>query len=1182
MSAAESEKIPDLKDASRLLDLWDELAEFRSVSDGMKKNDGATLLYGVSRGMDAFMLAALFRRFRGSLLVICDSIREAGRMRGDLGAWLGEDELAFLPPLDLLPHPEVLRNRDPVAERLRTLGRLLSGCPLVVVAAVEALERRLPPRDIMERAFFSLQRGERCDRDALLGRLVGMGYRREEMVGEPGHVAVRGGIVDIFAPSLLHPVRIEFFGDAVDSLRIFDVSSQRSVENADEVQLGPASETFPAAGDLDRGDGLGRLEGEMAERTCQLRQDGEGRIADLLEERVRGQLAHLRGGLQYDNFDLFLPYFCSSLATVFDYLPAEAAVAVWDPARVTREVQERGDRRQDRHRRLIDEGTVLPGQLDLVLPPHELDPLPDERARLYLSTLLQRVKGVSLDHIARTGGRPSEPFYGQWEMFLSELQRWRSDGRRLVVSMPSENRALRLADSLRERGFDTGSELMVVRAELSQGFEVYGQNLILLTESDVFGRPHQVRYQVPRKHRRDVVTYEDLVEGDYVVHRHHGIGRYLGLSSKEVQGVERDYLVISYAEGDRLYVPVDAIELVQKYVGKRGKPPRIYRLGSGEWNTVKRRVRKSLRDMAEELLNLYTARQAVQGHLFSPDTLWQREFEDAFAHEETPDQVQTSDRIKRGMEQAHPMDHLLCGDVGYGKTEVALRAAFKAIMDGKQVAFLVPTTILAQQHFHTVRERFSEWPCNIDVLSRFRSRREQEKVITALRRGDLDMVVGTHRLLQKDVQFRDLGLVIVDEEHRFGVGDKERLTQLKQTVDVLTLTATPIPRTLHMALSGIRDMSVIETPPEDRLPVVTYVLEYDGAFVADAIQRELDRGGQVFYVHNRVHSIDRARQRVERLVPGARVAVAHGQMPEQRLETVMDDFVQGRFDVLLCTTIIESGLDISNANTLIVENADHLGLAQLYQLRGRVGRSDRLAYCYLTYRSGEVLPTLAIERLSALKEFTELGSGFRLAKRDLELRGAGNVLGAEQHGFMITVGFDLYTRMLREEVDQLRGKRRESPLQRPALELDVDAYLPEEYVPSSAQRVSLYRRMSALSDLDEVQDVTDELIDRFGDPPPPVINLLRLATLGLLGAACGVLSMKQGAGYVALELLPEEGEAVDWRNIAKEFGFRCSVSRVHSQSNLRVHLRPPSDTAVGSLLSRLERMLHRVPPVAAD
>ncbi len=1132
--------------------------------------------------MDAFLLAALFRRHGGSLLVICDRIKEAGRMRGDLAAWLEEDELAFFPSLEVLPHPRALRNSAPVAERLGTIQRLLAGTPVVVVAAAEALERHLPPREVMQRAFFSLKQGQRCDRDALLRRLIGFGYHREEMVAEPGQIAVRGGIVDVFAPSLPLPVRIEFFGDYVDSLRIFDAGTQRSVDTADEVQLGPAAETFPAAGDLEPGDGLDRLETELTERTLRLREDGKGRIADVLEERIRGQLAHLRGGYQYDNFDLFSPYFCSSMDTVFDYLPDEVAVVVWDPAAVTREVRDRGARNLERHRRFVAEGTVLPGQLDLVVPSERIDPLPDRRARLYLSTLLQRVRGVSLDHIAGTGSRPSEPFYGQWEMFLSELRRWRSDGRRVVVTMSSENRALRMADTLRERGFETGSDLMVVNAQLSQGFEVYGQNLILLTESDVFGRPHQVKYQVPRKHRRKVVTYEDLVEGDYVVHRHHGIGKYLGLSSKEVQGVERDYLVVSYAEGDRLYVPVDAIDLVQKYVGKEGKAPRIYRLGSGEWNKVKRRVRKSLRDMAEELLRLYSARRAVQGYRFGPDTPWQLEFEDSFPYEETPDQLETTEKIKSGMEQEHPMDHLLCGDVGYGKTEVALRAAFKAMMDGKQVAFLVPTTILAQQHFQTAQERFSDWPFKVDVLSRFRSRREQERINTALRRGELDMVVGTHRLLQKDVQFRDLGLVIVDEEHRFGVGDKESLKQLKQTVDVLTLTATPIPRTLHMALSGIRDMGVIETPPEDRLPVATYVLEYDRAFVGDALRRELDRGGQVFYVHNRVHSIDRARQRVEKMVPNARVVVAHGQMPEQRLEAVMDDFVEGRFDVLVCTTIIESGLDIPNANTLIVENADHLGLAQLYQLRGRVGRSDRLAYCYLTYRSGEALGALAGERLSALKEFTELGSGFRLAKRDLELRGAGNVLGAEQHGFMIAVGFDLYTQMLKEEVDQLRGERRRPPVQRPALELNVDAYLPEEYVPSSAQRVALYRRVSALADMSEVQDVTDELIDRFGDPPAPAINLLRLATLGLLGAECGIISLTQQAGSVTMELLPDEGEGVDWRNTAREFGFRCSVTRGRSQNNLRVNLQPSQKAARESLLPQLEKMLRQVPPVAAD
>ncbi len=1157
-----------------LLDLWDDVAEYRTLSDGLRKKPGAHMVYGLTRGVEAFLLAAMGRDYAGCILVLCASCPEAQRIAGDVRSWLGEDEAEYLPPSEILPHPEVVRDSDSLSERLRVLGRLVNGDPIIITASIEAAERLLPPKESMGSAFFSVRRGEQTDRDRIVHRLADIGYRRQDLVEEPGEYAVRGGIVDAFSPLAELPVRIEFFGDVIDSIRAFDPQTQRSGENVDEARIGPAAETFPAAGDLDSAEAVRSLQDEADRHLGALKAAGGRLAAEELGERIREQAARLVEGSQYPNFDLFMPYFASRLDTIFDYLPDRAAVVVCDPVAVREAVEQRTDKIERRLGRLVDSAAVLPGQLDMVTPPPHPGSLPERFPRYYMSNLLSSLPGEDPHSVTRIGSRPSDTYHGQWELFLSDVQRWSADGRRVLVAAASAGRAGRLRGSLSERGFGPEDRFITAHTRLSCGFEVYTLNLTVITEADIFGGARPVRYQVPRKHRRDVTSYEDLVEGDYVVHRHHGIGRYLGLSSKEVQGSERDYLVISYAEGDRLYVPVDSIELVQKYVGQEGKPPRIYLLGSGEWKRVKKRVRESLRDMAEELLRLYSARQAVKGHPFSADTPWQREFEDAFAYEDTRDQGETTQRIKEAMERSHPMDYLLCGDVGYGKTEVALRAAFKAILDGKQVALLVPTTILAHQHYQTARDRLAGWPCNVDMLSRFRSQGEQERTITRLRKGQVDLVIGTHRLLQGDVQFRDLGLVIVDEEHRFGVADKEHLKQLKQTVDVLTLTATPIPRTLHMALSGIRDMGVIETPPEDRLPVTTYVMQYEHPVIADAIRRELDRDGQVFYVHNRVHSIERARRRVEQLVPQARVAVAHGQMSEQVLESVMDQFVAGHYDVLVCTTIIESGLDIPNANTLVVEDADRLGLAQLYQLRGRVGRSDRLAYCYLTYRSAEVLASLASERLSALREFTELGAGFRLAKRDLELRGAGNVLGAEQHGFMLAVGFDLYTRMLKEEIAQLRGEH-EPPMQRPAVELNVDAYLAEDYVPSSSQRVALYRRINGIRSLSEARDVLDEMIDRYGDPPDSAVNLVRLAMVSVLGARRGVLSVSQQGRGVLMELLPDHGDEVDWQEVSSAGHFRCTVSRIRSGSKIRVDLVPRSDSPSGAaLLVRVEKMLR--------
>ncbi len=1165
-------------DLTAALQMWGDLAEFRTVAEGVKKGRSAQLVYGLSRGMEAFLASALHRDLTGSLMVICADEQEAARLAGDLRSWCAEDRIAYLPPAEVVPDPGAVRDNGGVAQRLEVIGRLLTGEAMVVVAPIQSLERLLPPRDRMKRSFFTLRRGDEVDRDQLLGQLRDLGYAREDMVIEPGHMAARGGIVDIYPPGSEVPARIEFFGDLIDSIRHFDVASQRSLENADEVSVGPACETLPSLGDRTKEESLHRLQEEADAQVKHLQEAGHRGVAQVLEERVAAQMNDLSNGSPPDNFDLFMPYFSSSLDSILDYLVDGSAVVICNPQSVSRRIEERQRSVQTRMQRLVSDGAMLPGQMKLMLPPGDLEPLRCKEPRIYFTQIITRMDGVQLEHIARISGRPSDSFYGQWEVFLSEMARWQNDGKHILIATDSEGRAVRLQGSLGERGFSDG-EVNVVHAPISEGFEVPALNLVVLSEQDIFGGQSRVRYQVPKRHRQGVETYEDLIEGDYVVHRHHGIGQYLGLSTREVQGAERDYLVIAYAEGDRLYVPVESVELVQKYVGEEGRVPRIHRLGSSEWKRIKRRVRQSLRDMAEELMQLYSARQEVEGYAFGPDSPWQGEFEDSFPYQETPDQLEIAREIKSAMERPQPMDYLLCGDVGFGKTEVAFRAAFKAMVEGKQVAMLVPTTILAQQHYATARDRFADWPTEIEMLSRFRSGAQQERTVTRLRRGEADMVIGTHRMLQSDVQFRNLGLVIVDEEHRFGVGDKEKLKQLKQTVDVLTLTATPIPRTLHMALSGIRDVNVIETPPEDRLPVSTYVAEYDPPMIADAIRREMDRGGQVFYVHNRVHSIGQPLRRVEELVPEAQVGVAHGQMPESQLEGVMEDFVRGEYDVLVCTTIIESGLDIPNANTLIVENADRLGLAQLYQLRGRVGRSDRIAYCYLTYRSAAAVQSLAADRLSALREFTELGSGFRLAKRDLELRGAGNVLGAEQHGHMMAVGFELYTRMLREEIEALSG-RRKPPLQRPAVELNVDAHLPDEYVPSSNQRIALYRRVNDIEDSDQVSEVLDELIDRFGDPPTPAVNLVRLAGLSALGAERGILSLTQRADGITLEMLPGVGENMDWDRIASELGLRAFVSRRHGgDGGVRIHLRPSDRRAVHTddgPVSRAEKILQGI------
>ncbi|MFP4200322.1 MAG: transcription-repair coupling factor [Clostridia bacterium] len=1156
-----------------LLGEWAHMPEFRDLQDGLKPGDRSLMVHGLVSSAAVALTAALWREKGGNILLLAPDGSEANRMAEDASAWLGEDNVELLLPMEFMPEPEAVGTRDIAATRLRVLGRLLRDDPFLLVASVAACERHLPPKDFFGDLVFEIRRGARLEPEELVRRLEELDYWRDSSVASFGTYAVRGGIVDFFGPGEEHPVRVEFFGDVVDGIRHFDPDTQRSVENVDRAVVLPAAESFPPAEERAFEAAISALERDLDAAVEDLKRRGRARSGARLQERIRRQIRVLGERLFIPNFDPFLPYFFDDMETIFDYLPPGSPVVAWNPMELGRVVRGQSQKLRERRERLVGDGTILPHQMDTIMDPSEVDIPPHGRPRVYLSNILGRVEGESPSEVIRIGTRSPEPFYGQWDMFREELRRWRSQRREVVVMAPDEDRARATREMLGE------VSPRVEVSSLARGFELPARDLIVIAEAEIRGRATaRPRFRVARGKHRAVESYEDLRPGDYVVHRHHGIGEYLGISRREVGGVERDYLTLRYAEGDRLYVPADSVDLIHKYSSGDGEEPRIYRLGGSEWARVKERVRNSVRDLTQQLLELYSVREETEGFAFPPDTPWQAEFEAAFPYEDTPDQTEVSRDIKRAMESSEPMDYLLCGDVGYGKTEVAFRAAFKAMAASKQVVFLVPTTVLAQQHYNSALERFAGWPMKISVLSRFRTPRQQEETIAGLRRGEVDMVIGTHRLLGNDVAFRDLGLIIVDEEHRFGVGHKEKLKELRTSVDVLTLSATPIPRTLHMALSGIRDIGMIETPPEDRLPVVTYVMEHDSRLVADAIHREMERGGRIFYVHNRVRSMDVAVRRVERMAPSARIGVAHGQMPESNLENTMDSFTEGDLDVLVCTTIIESGLDIPAANTLIVEDADRLGLAQLYQLRGRVGRSDRLAYAYLTYRSGEVLTGPAAERLHALREFTELGSGFRLAKRDLEIRGAGNVLGAEQHGFMLTVGFELYTRFLREAADEFRGQGMRPQL-KPVLEIPVDAYVPEDYVPESAQRVSLYRRLGNLDSTGQLRDLLDEMLDRFGDPPAPVINLVDLARLGILAADRGVTRISVDGRRLVLEMVVREDEP-DWPRLAGEHSLRAATRDF--AGGRRVTLRPARSGDKPPGLGKIRDLVAEIPPLRKD
>lgn len=1098
--------------AENLERLWEELPQFRNLLDGLRKGLNEQVVFGLQAGQVGFLLSRLFRDLRRPMLVITPGFREALDLSSELAVWLSAEQVFYYPPQEVVPYAVIARSPDIAGQRLQIITRLALGEEFITVAPIPALLRPLPPRDSFSSRIVKLTVGGNTPLDTVVVLLSEGGYERVDRVEGPGQFAVRGGIIDVFPLVNEKPVRVEWFGDEIESIRYFNTNTQRSEAVAKETLIPPAHEVVVPLGRIS--EAMSAIREELAAAVARLRVTGRTKDAATLRDRIESHLSAMTPAL----WEIYSPYLYPP-DNLLSYFPKRPLVAVIDAKRVQEALSGTEAQWRERTQNLLETGRLLPGQQGLMFSADDWSGVLASQQVLYLSSLPQSLPGGMIARpTVSISGKPVPSFRGQWDIFIEELRSLLRQGYRCVLTAATDQRCERLVQALKDEGLIPLTDTIpppegfvaVIKAGFASGFIFPGLRLALVTEEEVFGKRKRLarKGEAREGEGEPLSSFTDLKVGDYVVHVHHGIGRYLGIKTLEVQGAHRDYLYIQYAGKDRLYVPVDQINLIQKYVGGEAAEPKLYKLGGSEWARVKQRVKDSVRKMAEELLRLYAARQALQGHAFPADTIWQKQFEDTFPYHETPDQLKAIEEIKRDMERPQPMDRLLCGDVGFGKTEVAMRAAFKAVADGKQVAVLVPTTILAQQHYVTFCERFEGFPVKIDVLSRFRTRKEQEACITGLRRGEIDIVIGTHRLLAGDVYFKDLGLLIIDEEHRFGVAQKEAIKRLKATVDVLTMTATPIPRTLHMALAGLRDMSVISTPPENRLPVETYVVEYDDDLIREAINQELSRGGQVFYVHNRVRGINRVYQNLQRLVPGARIAVAHGQMPEDELEQTMMEFLDGRYDILLSTSIIESGLDIPNANTLVVEDSDRFGLAQLYQIRGRVGRSSRLAYAYFTYRRDRVLGEVAQKRLEAIKEFTELGSGFKIALRDLEIRGAGNILGPEQHGFIVSVGFDLYCQLLEESVRELKGER-VIPQTEPAIELVSDAYLDDTYISDARAKIELYKKISAARTLPALNHVRNEMKDRFGALPEAAENLLRLAEVRIVATNLGVLSITQ-------------------------------------------------------------------------
>ena len=1030
-----------------------ELAEFEEISRDIRKGAGMIRVCGCVNSQKTHMMYALSDgcNYR---VIACSSESKAKQVY---------EEYRFLDPnthlypaKDLLFYQADLRSKELVSQRMEVIQAVAAGEKATVITSFDAFMDTLLPKDVIVEKTVRIANDSTFHLEEMQSRLVALGYDREVQIEAPGQFAVRGGILDVYPLTEELPIRIELWGDEVDSIRTFDVETQRSIENLEEVSICPAVE-FP--------------------------QEGEKGVSFL------------------------------------DYFPMEETILFLDePVRLIEKGQGVEEEFLEAQKKRVESGYEVTDAEVQLYHTEEILRKMNAYSSVGFFALDMKCRGLETKASFSLQTKSVNPYNSSFDMLTQDLKRLKRNGYRVVLLSGSRTRAKRLAEDLRDYNLSSyysdeldrevaPGEIMTAYGHVAYGYEYPMLKFTVISETDIFGKTKKKKKRKTYEGRK-IQSFAELKVGDYVVHENHGLGIYQGIEKIEVDKISKDYMKISYAQGGNLYIPATQLDLIQKYASADAKKPKLNRLGTQEWTKTKTRVRGAVREIAKDLVRLYAARQEQEGYVYGEDTVWQREFEEMFPFEETEDQLLAIEAVKQDMMSHKIMDRLICGDVGYGKTEIAIRAAFKAVQEDKQVVYLVPTTILAQQHYNTFAQRMKDFPVRVDLMCRFRTPAQQKKTIEDTKKGLVDIVIGTHRVLSDDLKFKDLGLLIIDEDQRFGVQHKEKIKKLKENVDVLTLTATPIPRTLHMSLIGIRDMSVLEEAPNDRMPIQTYVMEYNDEMVREAIERESGRQGQVYYVYNRVEDIAEITGHIQKLVPDVTVEYAHGQMKEHQLERIMYDFINGEIDVLVSTTIIETGLDISNVNTMIIHDADHLGLSQLYQLRGRVGRSNRMAYAFLLYRRDKLLREVAEKRLAAIREFTDLGSGFKIAMRDLEIRGAGNLLGAEQHGHMEAVGYDLYCKMLNEAVKHLKGEMEEETFNT-TMDLNVDAYIPDSYIPNEYQKLDIYKRVAAIENEEEMEDMLEELIDRFGDIPKKVETLLAVASLKAIAHSAYVTAVEQ-------------------------------------------------------------------------
>ena len=1021
-----------------------------------------SLIYGVAGTQKSLIIAKGYNLAQKATIIITSSKDSMAQLESDLSSLLPQTQIVKLPSLDVVSFSAVAKSLELVAQRLDVLGKLVRNEKVIVLTTGEAVIQKNLSKHDFEQARINLKLRMSIELENVLERLVKLGYVRVDEVEIMGEFSVRGGIIDVFPVNATQPIRIEFYGDEIDSVRTYDINSKLSLDSISQIDILPLA--------------------------------------------------------QPEDYD--------KMANCLSYLPQDSTVIFDEPARIKEQIE-----------KILQENPEVKKQL---FSWQEIVEFAKNYNILYLTLLLQKPQYSEPKEVISIVSKSVVPFHKKIELLANEIKAWRHKNYKIVIFMSTKQKALSLQEELArynltacfvaKEPIDFAEGITIAINVFNNGFELPEAKAVVVTEKEILGTQKKKPLQRVAKGEK-IAYFRDINIGDYVVHINHGIGKYIGVETIDLAGIKKDYLHIKYAGTDKIFVPTDQVNLLQKYIGAEGQTPKLSKMGGTDWHKTKSKAKAAVADIAKELIELYATRQVATGFAFEQDNNWQAEFEDAFAYEETPDQLQAIKEIKADMEKAEPMDRLLCGDVGFGKTEVAVRAAFKAVMSGKQVAVLVPTTVLAQQHFQTFKSRFAKFGPVVDLICRFRTAKEQQETLEKVETGRVDVLVGTHRILNKTVKFKDLGLLIVDEEQRFGVAQKEKMKKLSAGIDCLTLSATPIPRTLHMSLVGARDMSIIETPPEERIPVQTYVVENNDEVIKDAIKRELKRGGQVYLVYNKVASIDKISHHLAQMLPDARIQTAHGQMSEALLEKVMVEFYEGKYDVLVCTSIIENGLDVPNANTIIVYDADHFGLSQLYQMRGRVGRSHVMAFAYLTYRKDKVLTEVAEKRLQAIKEFAELGAGFKIAMRDLEIRGAGNLLGAQQHGHIASVGFEMYCRLLEEAMQELKTGQPVKLQPEPTIEIKVEAYLSGDYINDAMHKIEFYQKIAAVRTEEHISAIIAELIDRFGEPSSATLNLLEVARIKNIMRELGIESILEQ--HNRLDIILGENVNINVENIIK-------------------------------------------------